>query len=191
MRKEAHTYYYACVNKKAPDLDSQLDGFRKLGAEERNIFADREQGQREIYSFLRHDMLKSGDTLVVGSLYCLGENTAEIIRNMEFFMYCNVRLDILDLPVTFSESSDGNMLLIGMVIIQMLLLLEKKKEPKPPKKPDYPENWEEVYTRYFIKHEITAREARELTGLSQYLLSKYIKEYTASQVKDVEHSETN
>ena len=103
MRKEAHTYYYACVNKKAPDLDSQLDGFRKLGAEERNIFADREQGQREIYSFLRHDMLKSGDTLVVGSLYCLGENTAEIIRNMEFFMYCNVRLDILDLPVTFSE----------------------------------------------------------------------------------------
>ena len=50
-----------------------------------------------------YDMLKSGDTLVVGSLYCLGENTAEIIRNMEFFMYCNVRLDILDLPVTFSE----------------------------------------------------------------------------------------
>ena len=191
MRKEAHTYYYACANKKAPDLDSQLDGFRKLGAEERNIFADREQGQQEIYRFLRHDMLKSGDTLVVGSLYCLGENTAEIIRNMEFFMYCNVRLNILDLPVTFSESSDGNMLLIGMVIIQMLLLLEKKKEPKPPKKPDYPENWEEVYTRYFIKHEITAREARELTGLSQYLLSKYIKEYTASQVKDVEHSETN
>lgn len=191
MRKEVHTYYYACVNKKTPDLDNQLDDFRRLGAEERNIFADREQGQREIYRFLIHDMLKSGDTLVVGSLYCLGENTAEIIRNMEFFMYCNVRLDILDLPVTFSESSDGNMLLIGMVIIQMLLLLEKKKEPKPPKKPDYPENWEEVYTRYFIKHEITAREARELTGLSQYLLRKYIKEYTASQVKDVEHSETN
>ena len=103
MRKEVHTYYYACVNKKTPDLDNQLDDFRRLGAEERNIFADREQGQREIYRFLRHDMLKSGDTLVVGSLYCLGENTAEIIRNMEFFMYCNVRLDILDLPVTFSE----------------------------------------------------------------------------------------
>ena len=36
---------------------------------------------------------------------------------------------------------------------------------------------------------IKETEARELTGLSQYLLSKYIKEYTASQVKDVENSE--
>lgn len=182
--------FFCCFNKKTPDLDSQLDHFRKLGAEERNIFDDREQGNREIYHLLKNDLLKFCDTLVVGSLYCLGENSAEIIRNMEFFMYCNVRLDILDLPVTFSGTADGNMPLIGMVIIQMLLLLDKKKEPKPPKKTNYPENWEEVYTRYYIKHEITAREARELTGLSQYLLSKYIKEYTACQTTNMEWSGT-
>ena len=33
MRKDANTYFYACVNKKTPDLDNQLDDFRKLGAE--------------------------------------------------------------------------------------------------------------------------------------------------------------
>ena len=193
MRKDANTYFYACVNKKTPDLDNQLDDFRKLGAEERCIFADRERGKREIYHLLKNNLMKSGDTLVLGSLYCLGENSAEIICNLEYFMYNDIRLDVLDLPVTFSETSDGNMLLIGTVIIQMLLLFDKKKKPKlprPHKPPHYPDNWEEVYTRYYIKHEITARKAGELTGLSQYLLSKYIREYTACQTTDMEWSGT-
>ena len=190
MRKDANTYFYACVNKKTPDLDDQLDDFRKLGAEERCIFADRERGKREIYHLLKNNLMKSGDTLVLGSLYCLGENSAEIIRNLEYFMYNDIRLEILDLPVTFSETADKNMLLIGTVIIQMLSLLEKKKKSKPHRKQAYPDNWEEVYTRYYIKHEITAREARELTGLSQYLLSKYIREYTACQTTDMEWSGT-
>ena len=73
MRKDANTYFYACVNKKTPDLDNQLDDFRKLGAEERCIFADRERGKREIYHLLKNNLMKSGDTLVLGSLYCLGE----------------------------------------------------------------------------------------------------------------------
>ena len=167
MCKNANTYFYACANKKTPDLDSQLDGFRKLGAEERSIFADHERGKKEIYNFLINNLLKSGDKLVIGSLYCLGEKSAEIIGNIEYFMYNDIRLDILDLPVTCSDTADGNMFLIGTVIMQMLLLLEKKKKPKPHKRQAYPDNWEEVYTRYYIKHEITAREARELTGLSQ------------------------
>ena len=190
MRKEANTYFYACVNRKTPDLDKQLDDFRKYGAEECNIFTD-SAGKREIYRFLINNMLKSGDTLVIGSLFCLGEKSAEIIRNMEFFMYSDVRLDIFDLPVTFSKNYDDNMLLVCTAMIQILSLLDKK-EPKPHKKPDYPENWVDVYTRYFINHEITARQARELTGLSQYLLTKYIKEYTAEYtdcpVKDAEQS---
>ena len=193
MRKDANTYFYACVNKKTPDLNNQLDAFRKLGAEERCIFADREREKREIYHLLKNNLMKSGDTLVLGSLYCLGENSAEIIRNLEYFMHNDIRLDILDVPVTFSETSDGNMLLIGTVIIQMLLLFDKQKKPKlprPHKPPNYPDNWEEVYTRYYIKHEITAKKARELTGLSQYLLSKYIREYTACQTKNMEWSGT-
>ena len=138
MRKDANTYFYACVNKKTPDLDNQLDDFRKLGAEERCIFADRERGKREIYHFLKNNLMQSGDRFVLGSLYCLGENTAEIIRNLEYFMYNDIRLDILDVPVTFSETSDGNMLLIGTVIIQMLLLFDKKKKPKLPRSHNRP-----------------------------------------------------
>ena len=193
MRKEANTYFYACANRKTPDQDKQLDDFRKSGAEERNIFTD-SAGKKEIYRLLVDDILKSGDTLVIGSLFCLGEKSDEIIRNVEFFINSDIRLKVLDVPVTFSESSDGNMRLIGTVMIQMLMLLDKKKE-KPQKNREYPENWVDVYTRYFIKHEITARQARELTGLSQYLLTKYIREYTAeytdSPVKDVEQPEQN
>ena len=190
MCKNANTYFYACANKKTPDLDSQLDGFRKLGAEERSIFADRERGKKEIYNFLINNLLKSGDKLVIGSLYCLGEKSAEIIGNIEYFMYNDIRLDILDLPVTCSDTADGNMFLIGTVIMQMLLLFEKKKKPKPHKRQAYPDNWEEVYTRYYIKHEITAKEARKLTELSQYLFNKYIKEYADYQTKAMEWSET-
>ena len=193
MRKEANTYFYACANRKTPDQDKQLDNFRKSGAEERNIFTD-SAGKKEIYRLLVDDILKSGDTLVIGSLFCLGEKSDEIIRNVEFFINSDIRLKVLDVPVTLSESSDGDMRLIGTVMIQMLMLLDKKKE-KPHKKREYPENWVDVYTRYFIKHEITARQARELTGLSQYLLTKYIKEYTAEYtgcpVKDVEQPEQN
>lgn len=193
MRKEANTYFYACVNRKTPDLDKQLDDFRKYGAEERNIFTD-SAGKKEIYRLLVDDILKAGDTLVIGSLFCLGEKSDDIIRNIEFFINSDIRLNILDLPVTLSESSDGNMLLIGTVMIQMLMLFDKKRD-KPHKKREYPENWVEVYTRYFIKHEITARQARELTGLSQYLLTKYIKEYTAEYtdcpVKDAKQPEQN
>ena len=131
MRKESNTYFYACKNRKTPDLDKQLDNFRKSGAEERNIFTD-SAGKREIYRFLINNMLKSGDTLVIGSLFCLG---------------------------------------------------------------DYPENWVDVYPRYYIKHEITARQARELTGLSQYLLAKYIREYTEEytdcSVTDADQPEQN
>ena len=72
----------------------------------------------------------------------------------------------------------------------MLLLFEKKKKPKPHKRQAYPDNWEEVYTRYYIKHEITAKEARKLTELSQYLFNKYIKEYADYQTKAMEWSET-
>ena len=193
MRKESNTYFYACKNRKTPDLDKQLDDFRKYGAEECNIFTD-SAGKREIYRFLINNMLKSGDTLVIGSLFCLGEKSDDIIRNIEFFINSDIRLKVLDVPVTLAESSDGNMLLIGTVMIQMLMLFDKKRD-KPHKKREYPENWVEVYTRYFIKHEITARQARELTGLSQYLLTKYIKEYTAEYtdcpVKDAKQPEQN
>ena len=193
MRKESNTYFYACKNRKTPDLDKQLDDFRKYGAEECNIFTD-SAGKREIYRFLINNMLKSGDTLVIGSLFCLGEKSDDIIRNIEFFINSDIRLKVLDVPVTLAESSDGNMLLIGTVMIQMLMLFDKKRD-KPHKKREYPENWVDVYTRYFIKHEITARQARELTGLSQYLLTKYIKEYTAEYtdcpVKDAKQPEQN
>ena len=193
MRKEANTYFYACVNRKTPDQNKQLDDFRKSGAEERNIFTD-SAGKKEIYRLLVDDILKAGDTLVIGSLFCLGEKSDEIIRNVEFFLNSDIRLKVLDVPVTLSESSDGNMRLIGTVMIQMLMLLDKKKE-KPHKKREYPENWVDVYTRYFIKHEITTRQARELSGLSQYLLTKYIKQYTAEYtdcpVKDGKQSEQN
>ena len=60
MRKEANTYFYACANRKTPDLDRQLDDFRKSGAEECNIFTD-SAGKREIYRFLINNMLKTND----------------------------------------------------------------------------------------------------------------------------------
>ena len=78
---ESRTYYYARVSTKEQNLDRQLDAFRKLDADQRNIFTEKASGKdfnRPVYTTLRNQILRRGDTLVIKSLDRLSRNKAEL-----------------------------------------------------------------------------------------------------------------
>ena len=64
-------FYYARVSSREQNLDRQLEAFKNLGADDREIITDKESGKnldRPGYQALKTTMLRSGDTLVIKSL---------------------------------------------------------------------------------------------------------------------------
>lgn len=178
-KSKSRTFFYACENKKAPDLDRQLDALRALGAEEQNLFVDR--ADRKNYSLLKHDLLHTGDTLVIQSLHCLGLHKAEMSRQLEFFVSNSICLKVIDLPVTMADSAEGHTILIGTLMCQMLMMFDRWQPQKKPgrKPPVMPDNWEEVCCRY-LNHEIKASKAMELTGIKPSVFYKCVSDYKKS-----------
>ena len=75
------TFYYARVSTREQNLDRQLEAFRALGANDREIITDKESGKnldRPGYQALKSAMLRSGDTLYVDGLDSLGSTLEEI-----------------------------------------------------------------------------------------------------------------
>ena len=82
MSKMHKTFYYARVSTREQNLDRQLEAFRALGADEREIITDKESGKnldRPGYQALKSTMLRSGDTLVVKSLDRLSRGRTSIV----------------------------------------------------------------------------------------------------------------
>lgn len=115
---ENKTFYYARVSSKEQNLDRQLEAFKKLGAEEREIICDKESGKdlnRDGYNALKNAMLRSGDTLVVKSLDRLSRNKTDIKNELQYFKDNNIRLKVIDLPTTMMELPDGQEWVFEMV----------------------------------------------------------------------------
>ena len=65
------TYYYARVSTTEQNLDRQIELFRSLGADDRDIITDKQSGKsldRTGYNALKNAILRAGDTLVIKSL---------------------------------------------------------------------------------------------------------------------------
>ena len=59
---ENRTFYYARVSSREQNLDRQIDAFKKLGANERDVIVDIESGknlERTGYTALKNNMLRS------------------------------------------------------------------------------------------------------------------------------------
>ena len=107
---ENKTFYYARVSSKEQNLDRQIEAFKKLGAEEREIICDKESGKdlnRVGYNALKNAMLRSGDILVIKSLDRLSRNKTDIKNELQYFKDNNIRLKVIDLPTTMMELPDG------------------------------------------------------------------------------------
>ena len=184
-------FYYARVSSREQNLDRQIEAFKKLGADEREIICDKESGKdfnRSGYQALKNTMLRSGDTLVVKSLDRLSRNKSDIKTELQYFKDNSIRLKVIDLPTTMMDLPEGQEWVFDMVnniLIEVLgTIAEQERQtirkrqregidaakskgkhlgrPKAVK----PANWDEVISEW-KNGKITACQAYKLLGMAK------------------------
>ena len=195
------TYYYARVSSTEQNLDRQLEAFKNMGADTRDIITDKASGkdlERAGYQALRSTILRKGDTLVVKSLDRLSRNKADIKNELEYFRNEGIRLKVLDLPTTLIELPEGQEWIFDMInniLIEVLSSIAeqerltirqrqregidaaRKKGKHLGRIPAaYPDNWKELYILW-INGNITAKEFMSRTNLKRTTFYKLIKKY--------------
>ena len=185
------TFYYARVSTREQNLDRQLEAFRSLGADEREIITDKESGKnldRPGYQALKTAMLRPGDTLIVKSLDRLSRSKSDIRNELQWFKDNSIRLKVIDLPTTMMDLPPGqewvfemvnNILIevIGTIAEQERLTIRQrqregiaaaKAKGKHLGRPAavLPNNWDEVVALW-RSGQITAKEAMRRTGVKR------------------------
>lgn len=193
-------FYYARVSSKSQNLDRQLEQFKALGAEERDIITEKQSGKnfdRPAYQTLKNQLLRSGDTLVVCSLDRLGRNKEQIKEELEYFKQNKIRLKILNIPTTLVDFPAGQEWVLDMVnniLIEVLgsmaeqervniksrqaegIKAAKNKNVKFGRpQAQKPAQWNEVYTRW-KQGQIKAVDAMKELNLTKSTFYKFVKE---------------
>ena len=164
-------YGYARVSTREQNEDRQLEALIKFGVPEQNIIIDKASGkdtEREGYQYLKRQILRKGDTLIIKELDRLSRNKADIKRELEEFKVAGVRVKILDIPTTltdFPPEQEWVMDMINAILIEVLGAIAENERKKirtrqregieaakkknvrfgrPPK--SLPDNWREVLT---------------------------------------------
>lgn len=119
-------YGYARVSSREQNEDRQFEALSKFGVPSVNIIVDKCSGkdtEREGYQYLKKQILRSGDTLVIKELDRLSRNKADIKRELEEFKAAGVRVKILDIPTTltdFPPEQEWVMDMINAILIEVL-----------------------------------------------------------------------
>lgn len=115
---EKREYGYARVSSADQNLARQHEAFAKLGIPPERIICDKKSGKdfdRAGYIYLKTNLLRPGDTLVIKSLDRLSRSKEDIKNELEWFKQNKIRLKIIDLPTTMVELDDGNNWIVDMV----------------------------------------------------------------------------
>ena len=133
---ESRTYYYARVSSKEQNLDRQLEAFRDMGADPRDIITEKASGKnfdRPHYNTLRNQILRRGDTLVVKSLDRLSRNKAELKDEIAGLQRDGIRLKVIDIPTTMVDfpaeyrSSAWVMDMVTNILIEVLASMAEQE----------------------------------------------------------------
>lgn len=193
------TYYYARVSTTEQNLDRQIELFRSLGAEDRDIITDKQSGKsldRTGYNALKNAILRAGDTLVIKSLDRLSRSKTDIKNELKYFKDNNIRLKVADLPTTMIDLVDEQSWVIDMVNNIMIEVLSSiaeqeyntihqrqsegiaaaKAKGKHLGRPKLikPDNWDSVISEY-KENRITAKEAMTRLNLKRSSFYKLLK----------------
>ena len=196
-------YYYARVSSKEQNLDRQIEAFKKIGADDREIICDKESGKnlnRSGYQALKTVMLRSGDTLIVKSLDRLSRNKSDIKNELQYFKDNNIRLKVIDLPSTMMDLPKGQEWVFDMVnniLIEVLGTIAEQERRTIRKrqregieaarskgkhlgrpKTSLPNNWNDVYTAW-KNNEITAKAAMNQLGVSKNTFYNWVAQFSA------------
>lgn len=195
---ENKIFYYARVSSKDQKLDRQIEAFKNLGADEREIICGKESGKdldRTGYQALKNALLRSGDTLIVKSLDRLSRNKTDIKNELQYFKEHNIRLKVIDLPTTMMDLPAGQEWVFEMVnniLIEVLGTIAEqerqtirqrqreginaaKAKGKHMGRPKLvlPDNWNDVVSEWKRNH-ITARKAITMLGISKSSFYKLV-----------------
>ena len=184
-------YGYARVSTREQNEDRQLEALKVFGVPEQNIIIDKASGkdtEREGYQYLKRQILRNGDTLVIKELDRLSRNKADIKRELEEFKEMGIRVKILDIPTTLTEfppEQEWILDMINSILIEVLGSIAENERNKirsrqregieAAKKKNVrfgrpavekPDNWDTVITKV-TSGEIKAVEAIQELGISR------------------------
>ncbi len=193
------TYYYARVSTTEQNLDRQIELFRSLGADDRDIITDKQSGKsldRTGYNALKNAILRAGDTLVIKSLDRLSRSKTDIKNELKYFKDNNIRLKVADLPTTMIDLAYEQSWVIDMInniLIEVLSSIAEqeyntihqrqsegiaaaKAKGKHLGRPKLikPDNWDSVISEY-KENRITAKEAMTRLNLKRSSFYKLLK----------------
>lgn len=115
---ENRTFGYVRVSSKEQHEDRQIEALTKYGVSKDNIIVDKCSGkdtEREGYQYLKKQILRNGDTLVIKELDRLSRNKADIKKELEYFKEKGVHIRILDIPTTLTDFPPEQMWVMDMI----------------------------------------------------------------------------
>jgi DNA invertase Pin-like site-specific DNA recombinase len=193
-------FYYARVSSKTQNEDRQIQAFKSMGADDRDIIIDKESGKdliRPGYMALKTTMLREGDTLIITELDRLSRKKSDIKKELEYFKENNIRLKILNMPTTmvdFPEDQSWVQDMVNNILIEVLGSIAEDERNRIRKRQEegiaaakamgvklgrptvqLPSNWEATIRRW-KNGDIKAVEAMKLTGIKKNTFYKLVKE---------------
>ena len=198
---DSRIYGYARVSSREQNEDRQYEALTKFGVPPENIIIDKCSGkdtEREGYQYLKRQILRASDTLVIKELDRLSRNKADIKRELEEFKDKGIRVKILDIPTTltdFPKEQAWVMDMINNILIEVLgsiaenernkirsrqragIEAAKKKNVRfgRPSKP-LPGNWQAVIAEVRDGNKKPVEAMREL-GISRFCYYRLYNKY--------------
>ena len=194
-------YGYARVSTREQNEDRQLEALKRFGVPTENIIIDKASGkdtEREGYQYLKRQILRAGDTLVIKELDRLSRNKTDIKRELEEFKTMGVRMKILDIPTTltdFPPEQEWVMDMINAILIEVLGAIAENERKKirvrqregieaakkkkvcfgrPPK--SLPDNWQQIIEEVHCGNKKPMEAIQEL-GISRSYFYKLYNAY--------------
>lgn len=192
-------YGYARVSTREQNEDRQLEALTSFGVPKQNIIVDKASGkdtEREGYQYLKRQILRKGDTLVIKELDRLSRNKTDIKKELEEFKAAGVRVKILDIPTTLTDFPPDQawvLEMINAILIEVLgaiaenernkirarqregIAAAKKKNVRFGRPPaPLPDNWQEIIAEVKEGRKKPVEAIREL-GISR---SHYYRLYS-------------
>ncbi len=112
------TFGYARVSSREQHEDRQIEALTNFGVSRDNIIVDKcssKDTEREGYQYLKKQVLRNGDTLVIKELDRLSRSKSDIKQELEFFKNHGVHIRILDIPTTLTDFPPEQMWVMDMI----------------------------------------------------------------------------
>lgn len=112
------TFGYARVSSREQHEDRQIEALTNYGVSRNNIIVDKCSGkdtEREGYQYLKKQILRNGDTLVIKELDRLSRSKSDIKQELEFFKCNGIHVKILDIPTTLTDFPPEQIWVMDMI----------------------------------------------------------------------------